>query len=61
VHCHRNLGETFDEALTYSQLRKAEGLGRPIGSPEWLEEMEARSGKVLRPQKRGPKPQSHTE
>ena len=50
------LGEGFDEALTYAALRKAEKVGRPIGSPQWLADMEARSGLRLRPQKRGPKP-----
>jgi len=50
------LGETFDEALSYAALRKAESVGRPIGSREWLAEMEARTGRSLAPGKRGPKP-----
>ena len=50
------LGEEFDEALGYAALRKAESVGRPVGSAEWLADMEARTGKVLAPQKRGPKP-----
>ena len=50
------LGEAFDEALTYAALRKAESIGRPVGSPEWLADMETRSGLTLRPGKRGPKP-----
>jgi len=49
------LGEKFDEALGYAALRKAESVGRPVGSKEWLADMEARTGKVLAPQKRGPK------
>lgn len=49
------LGEDFDEALTYAALRKAESVGRPVGSPEWLADMEARLGRPLAPQKRGPK------
>lgn len=49
------LGENFDEALTYAALRKAERVGRPVGSPEWLADMEARTGLALTPQKRGPK------
>ena len=49
------LGEDFDEVLSYAALRKAESVGRPVGSKEWLADMEARSGKVLAPQKRGPK------
>ena len=49
------LGEPFDEALTYAALRKAESVGRPVGAPEWLADMEARLGRPLAPQKRGPK------
>ena len=49
------LGEAFDEALGYAALRKAESVGRPVGSKEWLAELEARTGKLLAPQKRGPK------
>jgi putative transposase len=51
------LGEDFDEALSYAALRKAESVGRPVGSAEWLAEMEERSGLALAPRKRGPKPQ----
>jgi putative transposase len=50
------LGEDFDEALTYAALRKAESVGRPVGSKEWLAEMETRTGMVLAPQRRGPAP-----
>jgi putative transposase len=50
------LGEAFDEALSYAALRKAESVGRPVGSAEWLEDMEVLSGLKLVPQKRGPKP-----
>ena len=50
------LGEEFDEALVYAALRKAESLGRPVGSPEWLADMEAKTGLALIPAKRGPKP-----
>lgn len=52
------LGEAFDEALTYAALRKAESVGRPVGSPAWLVEMETRTGLALAPAKRGPKPKS---
>src|SRR3954471_2627599 len=52
------LGESFDEALSYAALRKAEKVGRPIGSAEWLADMEERSGLTLRPHKRGPKPKA---
>jgi len=50
------LSEEFDEALTYASLRKAENVGRPVGSPAWLAEMEERTGRKLAPRKRGPKP-----
>ena len=41
--------------LLFAALRKAETLGRPIGSPEWLQDMAAKSGLALLPGKRGPK------
>lgn len=50
------LDEAFDEAFTYAAIRKAESIGRPVGSPEWLEDMETRTGLPLTPKKRGPKP-----
>ena len=49
------LSDDFDEAFTYAALRKAEGLGRPIGSRAWLEAMAEQTGKALLPGKRGPK------
>lgn len=50
------LGEDCDEALSYAALRRAESVGRPVGSPEWLADMETRTGRTLTPGKRGPKP-----
>lgn len=55
------LGQPFDETLSYAALRKAESVGRPVGSPEWLADMEARTGLTLAPQKRGPKPKARDE
>jgi putative transposase len=52
------LGEAFDEAMSYAALRKAESVGRPVGSKEWLADMEARSGLTLTPARRGPKPKA---
>jgi putative transposase len=49
------LSGAFDEAMSYSALRKAESVGRPIGTKEWIVAMEARTGLTLAPQKRGPK------
>ncbi len=53
------LGEDFDEAFTYAALRKAETIGRPVGSKEWLEDMAARTGRPLLPGRRGPKPKGN--
>ena len=50
------LGEEFDEALSYAALRRAESVGRPVGSTAWLADMEARTGMTLAPRKRGPVP-----
>jgi putative transposase len=47
------LSQDFDEALTYAALRRAESVGRPVGSPEWLTEMEKRTGRRLAAAKRG--------
>ncbi len=52
------LGEDFDEAFTYAALRKAETIGRPVGSAAWLEDMARKTGLTLLPRKRGPKPKS---
>ena len=50
------LGEDFDEAQADTALRKAETVGRPVGSAEWLAAMEAHTGKQLAPRKRGRRP-----
>jgi len=39
----------------WERLRKAETTGRPIGDKAWLEQMENRTGRALRPKKRGRK------
>ena len=49
------LGEDFDEALGYAALRKAESIGRPVGSLDWLKHMEGRTKLALVPGKRGPR------
>jgi putative transposase len=52
------LDERFDEPLTYAALRKAESVGRPVGSSEWLADMEQRTGLKLAPGRRGRKPKT---
>ena len=38
-----------------NRLRKAESVGRPIGSKKWLEKMEKQTGRTLKAKKRGRK------
>ena len=38
-----------------NQLRKAETVGRPIGSKKWLEQMEKQTGRALASKKRSRK------
>jgi len=49
------LGSPADYTESWQMLRRAETTGRPIGAREWIEEIEKRTGRVLAPQKRGPK------
>lgn len=49
------LAEDFDEAFSYAAIRKAETLGRPVGSAAWLEDMARNTGLPIIPGKRGPK------
>ncbi|WP_423141116.1 transposase [Parablastomonas sp. CN1-191] len=41
------LSEPLDAALTYAALSRAESVGRPVGSSDWLADMEARLGRKL--------------
>lgn len=43
-----------DEEMS-QKIRKAETIGRPIGTSEWLDDLETRLGRTVRPGKRGPK------
>jgi putative transposase len=52
------LGEEFEQDQVYAPLRKAEVVGRPIGSKQWIAEMETRTGMTLAPGKRGPAPKA---
>lgn len=49
------LGEPGTED-SWHRLRRAETTGRPLGSAAWIADIEAQSGRVLMPRKRGPKP-----
>lgn len=37
----------FDEAAAYSELRRGETIGRPIGDARWIAAIEARTGRKL--------------
>lgn len=49
------LGDSPDEPHEWRALRMAETSGRPVGDQDWLGELEERTGRTLKPQKRGPK------
>jgi REP-associated tyrosine transposase len=40
----------------FERLRAAESIGRPLGSDRFLARLERRTGRTLKPAKRGPKP-----
>ena len=44
------------EADLFERLRAAESIGRPLGDDRFLARIERRTGRVLKPAKRGPKP-----
>jgi putative transposase len=44
------------EADLFARLRAAESIGRPLGNDRFLERLERRTGRALKPGKRGPKP-----
>ena len=53
----RFLSAPFDEDAAYAGLRRAESIGRPLGDANWLAALETQTGRRLRPQRRGRKPQ----
>ena len=50
-----SVADEAGEAAAWRALRMSETSGRPIGDAAWIESLEARSGRTLKPQKRGPK------
>jgi putative transposase len=46
-----------DEVMS-QRLRHAESIGRPVGDGRFLARIERRTGRTLKPGKRGPKPKS---
>jgi len=45
-----------EDAEATLRLRRAESIGRPIGSDEFLKRLESGSGRALAPARRGPRP-----
>ena len=45
-----------DEDEVHDRLRRAESIGRPLGTPEFLKKVEATLGRQVLARKRGPKP-----
>lgn len=50
------LGEMPDLAMLEQALRRAESIGRPLGDPKFLDRLERKLDRPLKPQKRGRKP-----
>ncbi|HLG80854.1 MAG TPA: transposase [Bradyrhizobium sp.] len=44
------------EADLFASLRAAESIGRPLGDDRFIARLERRTGRILKPGKRGPKP-----
>jgi putative transposase len=56
-----DLIETAPSAEAVSALRAAETIGRPVGSPDFLDRLAAVIGRDPRPKQRGPKPKGTKE
>ncbi|MFZ0210381.1 MAG: hypothetical protein WAL59_30475 [Roseiarcus sp.] len=57
--CNRRFGDLIDapgSSEATVALRGAETIGRPLGSPAFLDRPAALTGRDPRPRKRGPKP-----
>ncbi|QPF89635.1 transposase [Bradyrhizobium commune] len=54
------LGEVPDDDL-FDRLRAAESIGRPLGGDRFMARLEKLTGRALKPEKRGPKPQSRDD
>ncbi len=49
------LADPVDDSAALLALRRSEMSGRPIGSAAWISGLEAPTGRILAPQRRGPK------
>ena len=44
------------DAALATGFERATTIGRPLGAPQWIADLERRLGRALAPRKRGPKP-----
>jgi len=49
------LGTEENDAAAFRALRQSESTGRPLGSDDWIEQLENQTGRTLKAEKRGPK------
>lgn len=49
------MGDTPEQEMLELAIRRAETIGRPLGDPAFLDKLERKLGRPLKPQKRGPK------
>jgi putative transposase len=50
-----------EDQVLFERLRKAEGIGRPLGDEAFVGRLERQSGRSFKPAKRGPKPKAGGE
>ena len=55
------LAQPADDEAAWRRLRMSETSGRPLGSDAWITAIETRTGRTLKPRKRGPKPREKLE
>lgn len=55
------LAEPFDEDTAYLASRRAEAIGRPLGSKDWIAQLERAHRCVLASRTRGPRPTASKE
>ena len=51
----RDLLQEGEGARDFAGLRLGETTGRPLGSAKWIKRLEQKTGRMLTPQKRGPR------
>ena len=52
---------TEPDADLLERLRRAESIGRPLGSEAFIEKLESETKRVLKPRRRGPKPEAEPD